>query len=420
MRVLLANKFFYDHGGPEAVLFLTRDLLQARGHDVIDFSMQDARNRPSPYAAYFSPNVDLQSVRPTPSSLMTALRFLDSREAASRLRKLVRDHRPDIAHLHSINHQLTPSIIRVLRDEGVPAVMTLHDYKLACPAYTMLARGRVCESCGGGRYYRAVTSSCRGPVRSALLAAESYLQHDVLRSYRGISLFLSPSRFLADKFRQMGFKHPIDVLPNPTTAQAHAGDSAAPRDPHVLFVGRAVPEKGLRTLCAAAVTSGVRVKIAGDGPQLSELTAEFGAQHNIDFLGRLDPARAQQLIRQATAVAVPSEWYENQPMVILEAFANGTPVIASAIGGNAELVTEGETGLLHPPGDVDALAAKLRWALDHGDGMARMGQRARTFAAAFSPDSYYERLFAIYGHVLDASARASSAPPRAAVTGSRR
>ncbi len=225
MRVLLANKFFYDHGGPETVLFLTRDLLQAAGHDVIDFSMQDARNRPSPYAAYFAPHVDLQSVRPTPSSLMTALRFLDSREAASRVRKLVRDHRPDIAHLHSINHQLTPSIIRVLRDEGVPAVMTLHDYKLVCPAYTMLAGGSVCESCNGGRYYRAVTSSCRGPARSTLLAAESYLQHNILRSYRGVSPFLSPSRFLAEKFREMGFKHPIEVLPNPTTAQVSSGGS---------------------------------------------------------------------------------------------------------------------------------------------------------------------------------------------------
>ena len=179
-------------------------------------------------------------------------------------------------------------------------------------------------------------------------------------------LFLSPSRFLAGKFREMGFKHPIEVLPNPTAAQMSGGGSTTPRQPHVLFVGRVVPEKGVRTLCSAAVTSGVHIKIAGDGSQLSELKAQFDAQANIDFLGRLEPARAQQLMREATAVAVPSEWYENQSMVILEAFANGTPVIASSIGGNTKLVADGDTGLLHPPGVVDALAAKLRWAVEHG------------------------------------------------------
>ncbi len=404
MRVLLANKFFYDHGGPETVLFLTRDLLQAAGHEVIDFSMQDPRNRPSPYASYFAPNVDLQSVRPTPASLRTAVRFLDSREAARRMRALVREHRPDIAHVHSINHQLTPSILRVLRDERIPAVMTLHDYKLVCPAYTMLADGRICERCSGGRYFRAMTSSCRGRARSTLLAAESYLQHRVLRSYRAVSLFLSPSSFLAGKFREMGFPHRIEVLPNPSaTVASPAGEDLA-RGGHILFVGRVTPEKGVRTLCRAAVQAGAALKVAGDGPQLNELKAEFGGAGGIEFLGRVEPERAQRMMREALAVAVPSEWYENQPMVILEAFANGTPVIASAIGGNSELVTDGVTGLLHPAGDADALAGRLAWATEHPAEMRRMGEQARTLAAGFAPEAYLRRLTSVYERVLSASA----------------
>ena len=404
MRVLLANKFFYDHGGPETVLFLTRDLLENAGHEVIDFSMQDPRNRPSPYASYFAPNVDLQSVRPTPVSLRTAIRFLDSREAARRMRALVREHRPDIAHVHSINHQLTPSILRVLRDERIPAVMTLHDYKLVCPAYTMLADGRICERCNGGRYYRAVTSSCRGRARSTLLAAESYLQHRVLRSYRGVSLFLSPSKFLAEKFREMGFPHQIEVLSNPGAPAAPHTGSDAPRGGHFLFVGRMTPEKGLRTLCRAAVQAGAALKVAGDGPQLNELKAEFGGAGGIEFLGRVEPERAQQLMREALAVAVPSEWYENQPMVILEAFANGAPVLASDIGGNSELVTDGVTGLLHGPGDAAALVGRLAWAAEHPDEMRRMGEQARTFVAGFAPGAYLRRLTSAYERVLAAAA----------------
>jgi glycosyltransferase involved in cell wall biosynthesis len=320
------------------------------------------------------------------------------------MRALVREHRPDVAHLHNINHQLTPSILRVLRDERVPAVMTLHDYKLVCPAYTMLADGRICERCSGGRYFRAMTSSCRGRARSTLLAAESYLQHRVLRSYRGVALFLSPSKFLAEKFCEMGFPHRIEVLANPSAAVAPSTGDEPVRGKHFLFVGRVTPEKGLRTLCRAAVQAGAALKVAGDGPQLNELKAEFGGASAIEFVGRVEPGRAQRMMREALAVAVPSEWYENQPMVILEAFASGAPVIASDIGGNSELVTDGETGLLHAPGDAAALAGRLVWATEHPAEIRRMGEQARTFAGAFAPEAYLKRLLAVYERVLSAAA----------------
>ena len=324
MKIPLANKFFYDHGGPESVLFAERDLLRAAGHDVIDFSMQDARNRASDDAGYFSPHMDLQSVQPSLSSIRNAIRFLDSREAASRIRILARRERPDVAHLHSINHQLTPSIIRALHGEGVPMVMTLHDYKLVCPAYTLLRDGRICEDCSGGRFYRATTARCRGTARSVLLTAESYLQHRLLRSYRHVALFLSPSRFLAAKFAQMGFRYPVEVLPNPALA-AVRGDAGEPRGDRFLFVGRAVPEKGLPTLCAAAVRAGVRVAIAGDGPQLDELRPRFGSHANIEFLGRVR-ARARAAVdargaRRRRPVRVVREPGDGHPRGVLAGHA---------------------------------------------------------------------------------------------------
>lgn len=402
MRILVANKFFYNHGGPESVLAIERNLLRDAGHDVIDFSMQDPRNWPSAYAGYFAPPMDLQSVRPTPASLRTAWRFLDSSPAAGQMRRLVRDHRPDVAHLHSVNHQLTPSVIRVLRGQGIPVVVTLHDYKLVCPAYTMLANGAICERCSGGRFYRATTTRCRGAARSPLLTAESYLQHRLRRSYDGVARFLSPSRFLAEKFADMGFRYPVRVLPNPSIASRVAG--AGPREASVLFVGRVVPEKGLRTLCAAALRSGVRVRIAGDGPQLLDLHRDFEGQGRIEFLGRVEPHRAQQLMAESRAVAVPSEWYENQPMVILEAFAQHTPVIASDLGGNPELVRDRETGVLYPAGDVAALSASLRYAVDHPAEMEAMGQRGAEFAADFSPEKHLQRLLGVFSDVLTGDA----------------
>lgn len=417
MKVLLANKFFYDHGGPETVLFAERELLRNAGHDVIDFAMADERNHPTPHAPYFAPNMDLQSLRPTLASVRNAWRFLDSGEAASRMRRLVHDTRPDIAHLHSINHQLTPSIIRALRDEHVPVVMTLHDYKLVCPAYTLLANGKICEKCSGGAFYRATISNCRGRVRSPLLTAESYIQHRLRRSYDTVSLFLSPSRFLADKFRQMGFRHQIEVLQNPLPCDVTEHD--VPREGHVLFVGRVVPEKGLRTLCAASIRSGVHVRIAGDGPQLDDLRRDFGSTPTIRFLGRITPDRAHDEMRQARAVVVPSEWYENQPMVILEAFAQGTPVVASDLGGNPELVRDDETGLLFPPGDIAALAAALKRAVTDDEASSAMGARARALARDYTPDRHFKRLLDVFGRVLATASAPQSAGSQPAPEGPR-
>jgi glycosyltransferase involved in cell wall biosynthesis len=402
MKILLANKFFYDHGGPETVLFAEREILRAAGHEVIDFSMRDPRNRISDYAAYFAPPIDLQSVKPTPASVRTAWRFLDSKPAADSIRQLVRDHRPDVAHLHSINHQLTPSIIRVLREERVPVVMTLHDYKLVCPAYTLLADGKICERCTGGRFFNAVRANCRGPVRSPLLAAESYIHHSKKKSYDGVALFLAPSQFLAGKFHEMGFKHPIEVLPNPLTTSPGGSPRTGAGD-HFLFVGRAVEEKGLRTLCAAALRAGVEVRIAGDGPQLFDLQRDFDRYDNIKFLGRVAPEHARALMRNALATLVPSEWYENQSMVILESLSQGTPVIASDLGGNPELVRDGETGLLHAPGSVVELAARLAYARDHAHEMTTMGDRGRAFSARFSPPEHLRQLLSVYDRVLAAS-----------------
>lgn len=400
MRILLANKFFYDHGGPESVLFATRELLAAHGHDVIDFAMHHPANRPSPYAEYFAPYRDLRSIRPSPGTASAALNFIDSREAARCLRRLVRDHRPDVAHLHSINHQLTPSVVRVLRDEGVPVVMTLHDYKLVCPAYTLRAGGAICERCSGGRFYRATTARCRGLARGMLLSAESYVQHKLLRSYDGVRLFLSPSRFMADKFREMGFRYPVEVLPNPAVSATDAGPRAATAREGFLFVGRIAEEKGVRTLCEAAAHARVDLRIVGDGPALPGLV-RFANRAGIELLGRRAPAEAQTLMRQARAVVVPSEWYENQPMVVLEAFATGTPVIGARLGGIPELVRDGETGLLHHPGDIADLASKLRWAADHPAEMEAMGERARAVAAGLAPERHYERLMRIYERILD-------------------
>ena len=158
MKILLANKYFFMNGGSESVFFQERGFLMREGHHVIDFSMQDPRNFPSPYAGYFVSSVEYKgtadAMRPR-EKLKLAANLVHNREAVCKLRALIEQEKPDIAHLHNIYHQLTPAVIGVLKKAGIPVVMTLHDYKLVCPTYLMMRENAPCDACGGRRFWRA-------------------------------------------------------------------------------------------------------------------------------------------------------------------------------------------------------------------------------------------------------------------------
>jgi glycosyltransferase involved in cell wall biosynthesis len=407
MRVLQVNKFLHTYGGSETVMFQTADLLQAHGHDVMYFSMRDERNRRSEQAPYFVSNVDFSPhVRrhglgrlQTP---MIAARALYSRESAHNIEGLVRETKPDVAHLHNIHHQLSPSILRPLRRLGVPAVMTLHDYKLICPNLMLHANGSICERCKGHRYYEAVLQKCvkKSRLRSAICATEAYA-HTATRAYhRGISYYIAPSRFMRDKVIEFG-TDPDQVvhLPNFLNLDAFQPNHAA--GSYFLYAGRIERVKGVETLLRAAssITGDFDLRIAGDGDIRPELEGRIAAsgQRNVHFLGKVPPEQMGEVIHGASCVVVPSEWYENAPMSVLEAFAYGKPVIAARIGGIPELVADGVTGLLFEPGNANDLQRAIERLIERPGLAAEMGRRAREdVEARFGPERHYEGLMAIY------------------------
>ena len=200
MRVLHVNKFLYRRGGAEGYLFDVARL-QERAGDVVEFfGMAHVDNdRGLTYAGDFPSQVDLE---PPPPGLRgraaAAARMIWSTSARDGLRRVLADFRPDVVHMHNVYHQLSPSVVAACRDAGVPCVMTLHDYKLACPSYQMLDRGEPCDACVTGGPLQAARRSCKDGSRSAstLLAVESWL-HRKLRAYAGIGVFIAPSEFLA-------------------------------------------------------------------------------------------------------------------------------------------------------------------------------------------------------------------------------
>lgn len=398
MKILLANKFFHLNGGSERVFFQERQFLQESGATVVDFSMQDERNFDSPFAGYFVEKIDYDSVKGFGGKLKAARAFVHSEEAVRKIGQLVEKERPDIAHLHNIYHQLTPSIIPVLKKHGVKVVVTLHDYKLICPSYIALDKGEICTACNGASFWRPVSRHCQGSrLQEMLLMAESFW-HRRQKSYEEVDLFIAPSRFLADLASRRIPREKIAVLPNGIDLEAYTPnyDDLG----YGLYFGRLSKEKGIETLLAAHKSMGesLPLKVVGTGPLADRLAWYFPAA---EFLGYKSGEELTTLIGEAAFVVVPSEWYENCSMVVLEAMALGKPVIGSNIGGIPEQIEDGRTGCLFPMGDKAALAARMRELSRNKDQRISMGMAARRkIEKGFSLPRHCENLQEIYQGLL--------------------
>ncbi len=335
MKVLLVNKFFYYKGGDSRVFFDTGSLLEKNGHEPIYFAMEHERNLPSPFTPFFVSNVDLNAGGNLKNQLKTAGRLLYSFEAKRKIAKLIEKEKPDIAHIHNIYHQISPSIIDTLKKSGIPTVMTLHDYKLTCPAYILLQNGQTCESCGNGKYYHVLLNSCikDSRVKSALNMLEMYLHHKLLHIYEKINILISPSKFLMQKTREMGCNGQIAYLPNFLDALAYK-PAYSWQENSIVYFGRLYKEKGVPTLIDAVKGLDIQLKIIGEGPQQQMLREKVSREkiENVHFLGYLQGEELQTNIRKSMFAIIPSTWYENNPKSVLEAFALGKPVIGSRIG----------------------------------------------------------------------------------------
>jgi len=376
--------------------------LQAEaGWDVEFFGMRHPENEPRRFEAWFPAHVELD---PAPGSALgkaaAAARMVWSRAAERGMDAVLDQFRPDVVHLHNIYHQLSPSILRPVARRGIPAVMTLHDYKLICPSYQLLDHGQLCEACLGGQFRHAVQRRCKeGSLGSSLAVAVELSLHTRLGAYRPVDLFVCPSRFLHDKMVQgAAFVDRLRRIPH----FVECGGIPIKPAPGggVVFAGRLSPEKGVDVLVRAmALLPDVHLDVAGDGPEapaLRALAREI-APGQVRFHGRLDRPRLLELVRGASLVAVPSRWYENQPMSVLEGFACGLPVVGSDLGGIPELIEPGVDGVLVAHDDPAAWAAAIsRLTADPARAFA-MGRAARAkVEMELGPQVHLSRLADLY------------------------
>lgn len=393
------NTYHYRRGGSD-VIFMEHDaMFRKLGWNTAVFAMRHPRNEPSRWSGFFVDELEFGHRYSPWRKLIMSGKVIYSLEAQKRFTSLLDGVRPDIAHAHCIYHHLSPSVLPLLKSRGIPVVMTAHDLKLACPSYKMLNRTGVCERCKGGNLLHLVANRCvQGslPV-SALVAVESAI-HKATGIYRNtLDRIVTPSRFFREKLMEWGWPEeklvhiPNFIKPGEYQPQYRPGE-------YFLYLGRLTPEKGLRTLIHATRAAGVRLRIAGTGPMEDELRGLAAGCDRIELLGYHGGEELRRLIREARAVVLPSELYENAPVSVLEAYACGKPVIGARMGGVPELVREGETGWLFESGNVEELASLLRLATSTPDDrIAAMGREGRDFAVSnFNEELYVRRMLDLY------------------------
>ena len=398
--LLAIHNYFYPRGGAEVMFLEQNRLFEDIGWQVVPFAMKHPLNLPTPWADFFPDEIEFGASYSFGGKLLRAQRVIYSMQARQKMRELLQVVRPQIAHVHNVYHHLSPSILPLLQQRGIPVVMTVHDLKLACPAYTMMSGNKPCERCRGGKLYNVAVHRCiKGSLAlSSVVMAEAYL-HRALGIYENnVDRFIVPSRFVLEKLVQWGWARERFIhIPNFVAIDRFKPDAAAGR--RFVYCGRLHEEKGVATLLRAATLARQPLTIAGTGPQEAELrrlTQQLGT--DAIFTGHLTKDALAEVIQTARAVVVPSECNDNAPMVVLEAYAGGRPVIGSRIAGIPELVREEETGVLYPAGDVEALAAALtRFAQLSDTRLAAMGAAGRSWVERdFNAAGYRDRLLDLY------------------------
>ena len=426
MKILMVNKFHYLKGGSETYHFAVGESLESSGCAVAWFAMDGPKNLPCAQSRYFVSEVDYNGKVSPIRKVKDGFALIYSNEAKRKFNSLLEEFEPDVIHLNLIHRQLTFSILDApyLRKHAVPVVYTAHDYIPVCPACTMLdGLGHVCDDCLSGSFSSCVRKRCvKGSLAKSLLAAGEaiYLKHH--GSYRKIDRIIAPSRFMREKLLEGGFSGQQVVYMQNFAKQGILDDAADGTDRtervnlYLLFFGRLSSEKGVDVLVDAfiealpSLPAKLRLVIAGDGPErqgIEDRIASAGpeASERIELVGFQNGQDMRRYTERAALAIASSRCRENMPYSIVEAFALGTPVIGTDIGGIPELVEEGQTGLLCEPGDVDSLSrAILRGAalIQDRDAYAAMQANCRSYVLEHcSQDKYMKDLTALYRELID-------------------
>lgn len=387
MRVLVIHNRYQISGGEDRVVQAELALLRGQGEEVSLYERDNAE------FTRFSPADKARH--------LYALPFV--RQAYEDIRSRLRAFHPDVVHVHNVFYMISPAVYTACREEGVPVVQTLHNFRLLCLNGLFFRDGHSCEDCQDQRsLWPGVARRCfRHSFAASAALARGITRHWHAGTWqKDVARYIALSSFSRDKFVLAGIpSEKIVVKGNFLPAVTDVGEG--PRaGGYALFIGRLSREKGLDVLARAWRSLDLPLKIIGEGPEAAGLAARFSGCP-VEYLGPRTPEECRQYLRGASCLVLPSLCYENCPRVVIEAYAGGIPVIASRVGSIPEMVTDGESGFLFCPGDARDLAGKVAHLIAGGVGLNETLRRGAVLAYQehFTPDRHYQFLRGLYEEV---------------------
>jgi len=391
-KVLIVNKFYYPRGGDCIAALSLEQLLRDKGHEVAVFSMQHPENLPSPWEKYFPSSVDFSGN--AKDKLRAAQRIFHSNEVEDKFNRLLDDFKPDVVHLHNIHSYLSPLVVELASKRGIKTVWTMHDYKLICPTYLCLRKGKPCELCFKEKWNVVKTRCMKDSFQASLIAYFEAKYWNRNRLEKVTDSFITPGSFLKENMIKAGFcADKIHVIHNFMHSDVL---TSSEKEDYYCYVGRLSEEKGIDNLLAIAAQIPNKLLVIGGGELLQQYKSKYEAP-NISFMGQIPNTDALKIMQKARFLVVPSVCYENSPFSIIEAHCNGTPVIGARIGGIPELIDEGKDGLLFKSGDEHDLLNVIKMGFNIFNESFDYKNIASNAQNKYSKDSFYEKIIDTYG-----------------------
>ena len=406
MKILLVNNQHFIMGGAHKVYFNTGDLLESMGHEVAYFSTLSHENKQTSYSKFF-----VNTINPRKASFFKKIKisfnYLYNKEVKSNLIDLINEFKPDIAHIHLFYGVLSISVLNVLKTKKIPIVHTVHDYRFLCPVNTFLDnKGNICEKCKNGKFYNSLLKKCSDNnfFQSFIIMLEGYYWRFFNNPLNLIDKFIFVSKFIENKHINFNKKYSdkAEQLYN-FSPEVIDKKTSCTEEEYYLFFGRLSNEKGIETLIDAFIDCKLNLIIAGSG-ELADYVENFADKYqNIKYVGFKSGLELNNLIKMALYVVVPSEWYENNPMTIIEAYKHKTPVIGARIGGIPEIIIQGVTGFLFNTKDTNDLVSAIKLAENSkNNNYSEICSNAFNFANKnFNSELHYKKLIKIYNNVIN-------------------
>ncbi|MGK6351824.1 glycosyltransferase [Parapedobacter sp. DT-150] len=373
MRILIIHNYYQDPGGEDAVFEQERALL-ATTETVETLTFRNQKGWRGAWQTLWSPW---------------------NTWAGRRVKQAIRTFSPDVIHIHNLHYAIGPIAIRIAKRHGIPVVMTLHNYRLLCPSATLFHAGKLfLDSLHAGFPWKAVRLGVHSnSVFKTYWLAFTVWLHKLLGTWCMVDRYIVLTDFARQLFVDSSFGVPATQFVVKPNFVADTSQLAAVRGRHFLFIGRLTQEKGIKVLLEAFGGTELHVRIVGDGPLRTSVVDAAQQSANITYLGTLGRGGIEAQLASCTALIFPSVWYEGMPMTVIEAFASGTPVIASNLGAMQSMIHDGQNGQLYTPGDAAALRRETqRWLSSEDAYRQQVSDGAR--------EAYEQRYTAHQNHTL--------------------